>query len=149
MSNNYNNPIKITKITDSVRGNIKNVEKKRRKEVFEDKAKNKFQNVTVKITPEDGDKLDEFIQYCQNQIMCYYCMKKCSGEYFISNDQDELVLTCPHCNNITIDGFQKGKDYVKWFNNILQDYGMTFKDGFPKLVTTFTNSEMITKSWNL
>jgi hypothetical protein len=147
----YNKPIKITKIEDKVYGAAKNVEKKYRKLAYEDKAKDKFQNITVKVTWQQGEKLDEFIAYCQNVLMCFSCMKKSGVEYYKSNEQDELILSCPHCCNITIDSSTQSKQYVKWFNSILENYGMNFIDGFPKLISTVKNNEVdiynTTKSW--
>lgn len=145
-------PIHInTKPDYSEENTFRAAEKRDRKLAYDkDKSKDKFKNITVWITWEQGQRLDQFIAYCK-KFVCFHCLKKVAIDNFYSNTQDELVLLCHRCNSISIDGYKESKEWVHWFNDILKDYGMSFMDGFPKIIMTKNKSnlsdETLMKSW--
>lgn len=141
-------PIKIDKQVNVTSTSYKNLLKKDRKEAY-GTTKESFVNTTVYLTWEQGDKLDKFIEYCK-QFLCAICMKKVPADSFKSNDNNELILVCPQCGAETIDSYKESIDYVKWFNDVLKDYGMSFNTGFPKLMTSkkaYKDSMSKSRTW--
>ena len=93
-----------------------------------------FNDPIVVLTDEQDEKFAQFRSYCHLINKCIYCQTFISLENFGSNDDNEITALCADCLNYMVDGSSQAKDYVIWFDNIIKDYGMTFKDGFPKMM---------------
>lgn len=95
----------------------------------------KFNEPIIELNDEQAQKFKEFETYCR---LNRKCINGCKGyinlRNFSSNDDDEIRAICAECLNYTVDSSFQAKEYVRWFNKILEDYGMTFKEGFPKLM---------------
>jgi len=106
-----------------------------RKRILKADRTKEFQEPTIELLNEQSHKFDEFLKYCETLEKCVNgCKGYISIKNYCSNDNNEITALCGGCLQYTIDSSQKGKDYVIWFNNILKDYDMNFKNGFPKLM---------------
>ncbi len=106
----------------------------RRNYLHEDR-RNSFKEPTIDMDHEQFQKMNELNEYFLLLNKCFFCNnpKMIHAEHFRSNDYDEIVISCPRCNSDNTYGDVKSKEYVRWLNNILADYGMSFKDGLPGL----------------
>lgn len=148
-NNNYNKPIKISKY-DIISKSPRRFEKQTIKEVYGN-LKNKFTNVIVYVTREEGDKLNEFRRYC-SLFKCaniIYCNTVMEIDTFRSNNNiNGLEFTCQKCKCNGSDIFKESKDYAIWFNTILDRYGLSFKDGIPKLIICKPGDGSV-EEWNI
>jgi hypothetical protein len=128
--------IKITKFDTNKKRNKTEDKKFSKKTIGIDKPT--FQNFIVEIDNEkDAEKLHEFIDYLYDIDLggCFNCKKNHAAcPDMCSNDDNEIIIKCPDCFSNKIDSSQKSKYYVIWWNSILANYGLNFKDGFPKAV---------------
>lgn len=128
---NKNEPIKI----DSTKRKGKKTDDKLFIKSAFGKEKISFIDFVIDITKKQSDKLEKFVDYCHLLDKCVNCNKKINLEFFKSNEYNEIVMECYYCKCTMIDGTKQSKDYVTWFNtDILENYGVSFKDGFPKAV---------------
>lgn len=133
-SNGYSNPIKIN--SNFHKNESKQKERAFRKHRLKLDNKKAFADPTIFFTEEQYIKFEEFRRYCMNISKCIHgCKGYISLEHnFCSNDNNEITALCADCMQYSIDSSNTAKEYVIWFNKILEDFGMSFKDGFPKLM---------------
>ena len=126
-------------------------DKYERRQAFGDKgSRNKFQNMTVDLSWEDGEKYEKFIDYIYKLTAnCTFCYKHIPDRRGIkANEHDELMITCPFCDGVTIDGMKESKEWVVWVNSKLQNFAMSLQeDGIPPLVRSTQKLEMTDKDW--
>lgn len=126
---NKNEPIKIdTSMSERTKKHDKEFNKK-----TIGKEKPTFTDFIIEIDNEqDCNKMINFIEYCHLIEKCVHCFKKVPFENFKSNDYNEIEIFCSRCYTINVDDTKQSKDYVRWYNNLVEVYGISFKDGFPK-----------------
>lgn len=94
-----------------------------------------FKDPIIDLTQEQFEKMDQFLKYCRTINKCIYCQKYINVEHnTFSNENNAIVMQCGSCLNNMIDESQKGKNYVIFINKFLKEYGLSFVDGFPKLM---------------
>lgn len=119
--------------------------KKIRGEVFgKDKVKDTFQNVLINdMSYEDGIKMRDFWNYCHVQFSCPDCsnikrrnnmMKPFKYDSFKHVDSYSLILKCSNCLRIETLSDTKTCEMVKWFDDLMLQYGYSFTEGWPPLV---------------
>jgi hypothetical protein len=90
-----------------------------------------FAEPTVELDAKQSKTFDDFIDYCNRIKCCIYCNKNINIGGFKSNDDNEITASCNNCPNNMIDSSPETKKYVIWFNGVLKEFDMSFKDGFP------------------
>lgn len=94
-----------------------------------------FTEFVVELGKEDGQKLEKFCNHLESLNKCLNCGKAFNVNGGYMNDNFELVMPCNKCLSNNIDSSKESKEYCRWWDAVLtRDYGLTFKDGFPKAV---------------
>jgi hypothetical protein len=96
--------------------------------------KQTFTEFIIEIGEADGNKLEQFCKYIDKVHFCLNCKKETSDDKVHMNSDYELVIPCEYCLSNIVDGSPQGKSYCKWWDSILQGYGLSFKDGMPPAV---------------
>jgi hypothetical protein len=105
----------------------------RLKQMYGDNASAKlFDNPVIILNKDEISKMEKFVDYCNNNLMCANCNKKPAMEV-VRSEADSLAFTCEKCYGTTIDATKEAQDYVKWFSNILSRFSTTF-DKMPNLI---------------
>lgn len=95
-----------------------------------------FNIPTVQLTNEQMEKFDKFrFEYLNILRKCPRCKYYVHMLNVYCTDDYEFRGLCTECMEYVTDTSKDFKEFAKWFDDILQSkYGMTFKDGFPKLL---------------
>lgn len=125
---------KVIKITDdSLKNPIKN-ERAFRKQDLKVSRRDTFKEPIIDVTEKQITRLRQFINYCESNTKCVNCNGDIGVSSYHSNDDNDLVIKCENCLYNLIDSSKETREHIIWFNNILDGYGMSFKNGFPKLI---------------
>ena len=124
----------VIKITGVTRKKSKPDDRAIKREVYKKKDVG-FQDFLMYVTKDESDRLDKFTDYCMIINKCVHCGQTHQWANFACDDDDNITMTCKDgCMGVTKDETKEGKDYVRWFNKLLEPYAMSFKDGFPPAI---------------
>lgn len=130
-------PGKIIKInTDAIKTYSPLKEKAHRKYNLDIHRETQFLDPTVTFDDAQKAKFLEFTEYCRMVgRSCFNCGKRVKLSRFYATDTTtdavSLEAQCEECLSYVSDSSSVASGYIDWFNNILSEYGLSFKDGWP------------------
>jgi hypothetical protein len=106
----------------------------RKKELKVDK-KSLFMDPIVELDDEQSKQFEMMTEFCRLMSRCPSCKTYVVLQNFSSTPDGGIRGLCSDCLNYITDESKQAKDFVTWLNTkVLEDYGLSFSDGFPKLL---------------
>lgn len=105
-------------------------------------SKSLFMDPIIELSNEQAAKFEEMLDFCRNISRCPICDAAGEkhkyinlGAFHSAPDNGGIRAKCSNCLGIVSDDSQQARYWVRWFNStILDEYGLSFEDGFPKLL---------------
>jgi hypothetical protein len=95
-----------------------------------------FLDPIIELNDEQNKRYEALLDFCRDMSKC---VNGCKGYIKLTNYSATPGCTgirarCGECINYTTDESKQARDHAEWLNSVMQEYGMDFQEGLPKLV---------------